>query len=54
MVTVEEYKKILNDYKTSDELIKRRIEYITALCRNVARNEINIYVKKSKSEQKYK
>ncbi len=48
MVTIDEYRKILNDNKSSDEQITKRLEYLRALCRNVIRNEIKIYVKKSK------
>jgi len=50
MITVEEYRSILNDNKSSDEVIKKRIDYITALCRNLAKDEIKNYVKSSKVE----
>ena len=46
MVTIEEYRSILKDYKSPDELIRKRIDYITALCRNLTKSEIRTYVKK--------
>lgn len=52
VISVEEYRKILNDYTTPDERIKERVEYLEALCRNVARREIETYVKGYKTRKK--
>jgi len=46
MITTKEYRKILSDSSSSEELIKSRIEFLTAFCRNIAKNEIEKYVKK--------
>ena len=46
MITIEKYRKILGDYTTADELVQKRIDYLTAFCRNIAKNEIENYVKK--------
>lgn len=48
MVTVEEYRKILNDQKTSDENITKRLKYLEAFCRNIIKTELQRYVAKSK------
>lgn len=41
---INECRKLLNDYSSSDELIKKRLDYLEALCRNIIKNEIKIYV----------
>ena len=46
MVTIDEYRQILKDYKSTDEQIKKRLEYIEALCRNVIRQEIQNHAAK--------
>ena len=43
VVTIVEYRKFLDDYKTSDEVILKRLEYIETLCRNVIRQELYEY-----------
>jgi hypothetical protein len=45
MITVEKYREILKDYSTPEEVIKKRIEYLTAFCRNIAKDEIENYVR---------
>ncbi|KKQ99506.1 MAG: hypothetical protein UU11_C0002G0132 [Parcubacteria group bacterium GW2011_GWF2_40_69] len=52
MVTIEEYRKILNDQKTSDEDIIKRIKYLEVFCRNVIRSEIKSHVSKKQKESK--
>lgn len=52
MVTVEEYRKILNDQVSSEDVIKRRIAYLEAYCRSVARVELEAYVKEIKEKTK--
>lgn len=46
MVTIEEYRKILNDYKSSEEQIEAKINFITKICQNIIRDEINAYARK--------
>jgi len=36
----------MRDYSTPEELVKRRIEYLTAFCRNLAKGEIEKYVRR--------
>lgn len=52
MISVSEYRKILNDEITSDELIKKRIKYIEAFCRNIIKFEFEQYVKETKQKRK--
>jgi hypothetical protein len=47
MVTIAEYRNILSDQTSSDEQIKKRLEYLEAFCRNVAKIEIENYVKEA-------
>ena len=44
MLTIQEYRQILSDQKSTDAQISKRIEYLEALCRNIIRNEIQNYV----------
>ncbi len=45
-VSIEEYRKITNDYKTSDEKVLQKLFYLEALCKNIIRNELeNFYTK---------
>lgn len=46
MISVAEYRKILQDEKTSDGEIKKKIQYLETFCRNIIKVEINEYVKK--------
>ena len=52
VVSVAEYRKLLNDNTTPDEKVRERIEYLAALCRNVAREEIKSYVSEIKNKPK--
>jgi len=45
MLSIKEYREILNDEESTDEQIKKRTEYLEALCRNVIKIEIENYVK---------
>ena len=40
IVSIVEYRKLLNDYTNPDELIIKRIEYLESFCRNVIRIEL--------------
>jgi len=51
MITTDEYRKILSDYSSPEELIRKRIEFLTAFCRNLAKNEIENYVKKNNTKK---
>jgi hypothetical protein len=48
-VSIEEYRKILNDYKSPEELIIRRLQYLKAFCRNIIKIELNKIKDKNKS-----
>jgi hypothetical protein len=48
MVTNEEYRKLLGDYKSTDEQIKKRVEYLEAFCRKVIKLELQNYGNKTK------
>ncbi len=44
---VSEYRRILNDYSTSDSAILKRLDYLDALCRSIIRTELENYVSKT-------
>ena len=44
MVTIEEYRKMLNDRTSLDEQIKARLDYLEGFCRNIIRAELQAYV----------
>lgn len=41
LLSVEDYRQILNDYNTPDTQIQKRLQYLEAFCRNIARQELN-------------
>jgi hypothetical protein len=43
MVTIEEYRKMLNDRTSSDEQIKTRLDYLEGFCRHVIKAELQAY-----------
>ncbi len=43
MVTIEEYRKMLNDRTSSDEQIKSRLDYLEGFCRNIIKAELQAY-----------
>lgn len=45
MITKEEYRRVLNDYSTSDEIIIKRVEYLTVFCRKIIKDELEKYVR---------
>lgn len=50
MVTIEDYRKVLKDDKSSDEQITEKIQYLKSFCKNIIRSEIENYVRKSKQQ----
>jgi uncharacterized protein YcbK (DUF882 family) len=40
-ISIEDYRKITNDYKTQDNLIEKRLSYLESFCRNIIRTELN-------------
>ncbi len=50
MISVAEYRKILNDYTSSEDLIVQRLQYLEALMRNIIRVELHTHVTKSKKQ----
>lgn len=52
LVSVEEYRTLLNDRTSSDEQVVKRLTYLEAFCRNVARMELEKYVKEIKNQRK--
>jgi len=47
VLTIEEYRAILKDHKSTDEQIKKRIEYIEVLCRGIIRQELEHHEKQT-------
>lgn len=52
IITIQEYRNLIGDNSTSNEQVKRRIEYLEALCRNIIRSEIDNYGKETRSKNK--
>lgn len=50
MISVAEYREILNDYKTDKERIEKRIKFLESFCRNIIKIELNRYVKTKKEQ----
>ncbi len=48
VISVGDYRRITNDNKSTDEQIKKRIQYLQALSSNVIKNELKSYVKSKK------
>ncbi len=48
ILSVGEYRKILNDYSSTDDRIKERIEYLTTFSRKIIRREVEKYVEGKK------
>ena len=46
MLSIEKYRKIRNDYTSSDEQVKGRLEYLHAFFRNIIRIELEKYAGK--------
>lgn len=45
MITTEEYRQLVDDYYTDEILLQKRIEYLTAFCKNIAKEELEKYVR---------
>jgi len=43
MISIEEYRKIMKDEISSDELILKRIQYLKAFCKNIIKSELEKY-----------
>ncbi len=44
-VSVQEYRDILGDSKSTDDQIRLRLEYLEMLCRHIIRSEVKSYGK---------
>lgn len=42
-VSIEKYRKILNDYETPDERVQERLDYLNGFLRNIIRIELDKY-----------
>lgn len=45
MVSIEEYREIMRDEVSSEELILKRLQYLESFCRNIIRLELSKYKK---------
>lgn len=53
IISISEYRKVLNDYKSSEEQIIKRLNYLEGFCRNIIQTELGKYVaKKTKYKNK--
>lgn len=51
LVSVGEYRKMLDDNISTEEQIRKRLEFLEALCRNVAKSELENYVNEAKKRK---
>ena len=51
LVSVAEYRKILNDYTSSEEHVIKRLQYLEAFCCNIIRIELQKYVKATNNQK---
>ena len=49
MISVEEYRKLMDDQTSSDELVVKRIQFLDVFCRNIIRAELEKYKKDTNS-----
>lgn len=52
VVSVSEYRKLLNDYKSTDEKITERVQFIEAFCRKIIRTELKVYAETKRKNQR--
>ncbi|MFZ2719936.1 MAG: hypothetical protein WAZ27_03635 [Minisyncoccia bacterium] len=45
IVSVQEYRDLLRDEKSTDEQIRIRLEYLEMLCRSIIKSEVKMYGK---------
>ena len=43
IISVDEYRRLLGDYKSTDEQIVERLQFLEAFCRNIIKPEIKKY-----------
>lgn len=48
VVSVEEYRQIVNDFTSSNERIEERLQYLEAFCRNIIKPELQKIYEQSK------
>jgi hypothetical protein len=47
-ISIDKYRRLLNDYESTDEQITERLEYLESLCRNIIRNELKEYAEEKR------
>lgn len=50
-ITIEEYRKILNDHVSSEEQIKKRIQYLESFCRNIIKLELENHIRDQRTNK---
>ena len=48
IITIEDYRKILDDRESSDHQIIQRLQYLEAFCRNIIQDDLEKYVSKTR------
>ncbi len=54
IISISEYRKILNDNKSSDEEVRKKVTYLEAFCRNIVRQDVEKFVRTKINEQSKK
>lgn len=49
VVSIAEYRNLLNDFTSTDAQVVRRLQYLEALCENIIRSEIQNYEQSQKN-----
>jgi len=50
-VTIQDYRKIMNDELSTDKQIEKRIQYLDAFCRNIIKAELSKFLAKNKKQK---
>jgi hypothetical protein len=50
VISVAEYRKLLGDEASTDQQIMQRLQYLESLCRDIARFELENYVKSARTK----
>ena len=52
MSSIERYRKLTGDFKSSDEQVQKKLDYLRAFCRNIIRSELESWVQDQSTRAK--
>jgi hypothetical protein len=53
IIPIEEYRRIVNDNVSPEFQVRKRLQYLEALCRNIIKAEIEFYVKAARAKTSF-